>query len=140
MFDHIIVPIDLAHANPAHRALKVAKENLAPGGTLSLLHVVVPLPAYVRSELESYLDKASESARLEIAALVAQDELPPSTEIVVVQGSVHRKILEMVENTDHDAIVMASHNPKFTDFVIGSVAAQVVKHAKCSVFVVRHAD
>ena len=36
-----------------------------------------------------------------------------------------------------DLIIMASHNPKFWDVLLGSIASQVVKHAQHSVLVVR---
>ena len=36
-----------------------------------------------------------------------------------------------------DVIVMASHQPKFSDYLLGSTAARVVRHAKCSVLIAR---
>lgn len=139
MFKHVIVPVDLGHPEPARRAIAVARNNLAPEGTLTLLHVIAQMPTYVATELHSDLyENAAESARLALQKLVERDQLPPTTEIRVIRGSVYRKILEDVTAPDTQAIVMASHNPRFTDFLIGSTAAQVVKHAQCSVFVVRH--
>ena len=36
-----------------------------------------------------------------------------------------------------DVIVMASHKPAIRDYVLGANAAHVVRHAACSVMVVR---
>ncbi|MEZ5740086.1 MAG: universal stress protein [Burkholderiaceae bacterium] len=141
MFKHVIVPVDLGHPEPAHRAIAIAKKILEPGGTLTLLHVIAQMPTYVAAELHSDLyENAAESAKRALQELVERDQLSPSTEIRVVRGSVYRKILEDVTAPDTQAIVMAAHNPRFTDYLIGSTAAQVVKHAQCSVFVVRHAE
>lgn len=139
MFEHILVPVDLSHDNPAHEALAVARTNLAPGGKLTLLHVIAPIPGYVAVELgASFPAHASESARNELAEVVKRETLPADTELRVEHGSASRTILDSVTSPDKQAIVMESHNPKFGDFLIGSVAAHVVKHAKCSVFVIRH--
>ena len=37
-------------------------------------------------------------------------------------------------------IVMASHDPVLSDYLLGSVAARVVRHAHCSVLVARKLD
>jgi nucleotide-binding universal stress UspA family protein len=52
-------------------------------------------------------------------------------------GSISGRILEAIEEMEIDLVVMASHNPRITDYVIGSNAAHVVLHAPCSVLVVR---
>ncbi|MBT8411941.1 MAG: universal stress protein, partial [Octadecabacter sp.] len=36
-----------------------------------------------------------------------------------------------------DCIIMASHQPGLEDYFLGSTAARVVRHAKCSVHVIR---
>ena len=36
-----------------------------------------------------------------------------------------------------DLIIIASHKPGFQDYFLGSTAAKVVRHAPCSVLVVR---
>lgn len=52
-------------------------------------------------------------------------------------GSVARTIVAQADHHEVDLIVMPSHNPGFWDIFLGSVAAQVVKHARHSVLVVR---
>ncbi|MEZ5738091.1 MAG: universal stress protein [Burkholderiaceae bacterium] len=139
MFKHIIVPVDHA-ARPARR-LAVAVQNLGPGGRITLLHVITQMPGYLAPELHTTIySRAGDEADEALRALIERDRLPENTQVSVVRGSIHRKILGAVSDPNDEAIVMASHNPTFSDFLIGSVAAQVVKHAHCSVFVVRHAD
>jgi nucleotide-binding universal stress UspA family protein len=56
---------------------------------------------------------------------------------VKIGGSISGRIIEMVEDKKIDLIVMASHDPRVTDYLIGSNAAHVVLHGPCSVLVVR---
>ena len=39
--------------------------------------------------------------------------------------------------TDTDCVVIASHRPGLQDYLLGSTAARVVRHAACSVHVLR---
>ncbi len=63
------------------------------------------------------------------------DEL--SVQHIVGEGSVCEVILNMSETVEADLIVMASHRPELKDYLLGPNAARVVRHAKCSVMVVR---
>ena len=46
-------------------------------------------------------------------------------------------ILDLAEKIGADLIVMASHRPELKDYLLGPNAARVVRHAECSVMVVR---
>jgi nucleotide-binding universal stress UspA family protein len=61
----------------------------------------------------------------------------PDTTPVIVLGHAARSIVEYAENNNVDCIVIASHQPGFSDIFLGSTAAHVVRHAKCAVHVVR---
>ncbi|MCP4874198.1 MAG: universal stress protein, partial [Gammaproteobacteria bacterium] len=52
-------------------------------------------------------------------------------------GDIYREILAQAENSAVDLIVIGSHKLQATDFLIGTNASRVVRHAPCSVFVVR---
>ena len=52
-------------------------------------------------------------------------------------GQPAREILDYAGEIGADLIVVASHDPGFADFFLGSVAASVVRHAHCSVLVAR---
>jgi nucleotide-binding universal stress UspA family protein len=56
---------------------------------------------------------------------------------IVGHGTIYREILVRAERTKCDLIVMASHRPELQDYLLGPNAARVVRHAKCSVMVVR---
>lgn len=139
MFSHIIVPIDTADTTSARESLTTAKLNLAKDGVITLLHVMEPLPAYIADQLDSNLlsSRRTESMQL-LESLQTAESLPVDSKCLVETGRPYRKILEHVANPVTDAIVMSGHSPKLSDVLLGSVASQVVRHAQCSVFVLRH--
>ena len=56
---------------------------------------------------------------------------------VVANGTVYEEILKAAKETKCDFIVMASHRPELKDYLLGPNAARVVRHANCSVLVIR---
>lgn len=67
------------------------------------------------------------------------EELAEGAEVEthVASGSIYDGILRIAEQTDADLIVLASHRPQMSDYLLGANAARVVRHARCSVMVVR---
>ena len=61
----------------------------------------------------------------------------PGAGAVLVDGHSGRTILDYAEAKSSDLIVIASHRPGMADMLIGSTAAQVVRHATCAVHVLR---
>lgn len=55
----------------------------------------------------------------------------------VVRGEVYKEILRAEKERGIDLIVMAAHRPRLSDFLIGSNAEKVARHAKGSVLLVR---
>jgi nucleotide-binding universal stress UspA family protein len=58
-------------------------------------------------------------------------------EIDIRLGHTYKVILDVADEKEVDLIVIASHRPGFQDYYLGSTAAKVVRHANCSVHVVR---
>ncbi|MFK7963739.1 MAG: universal stress protein [Burkholderiaceae bacterium] len=139
MFSHVIVPVDTADVTTAHQSLATAKLNLMPEGTITLLHVLEPLPAYIADQLDANLMTTRHNDSMKVLESLRDKEgLGAKAKCVVETGRPYRKILELVANPVTDAIVMSGHSPKLSDVLLGSVASQVVRHAQCSVFVLRH--
>ncbi len=60
-----------------------------------------------------------------------------SFKVAVADGTIYVGILDLAANIEADLIIMASHRPEMRDYLLGANAAKVVRHAKCSVMVVR---
>ena len=55
----------------------------------------------------------------------------------VSEGSIYETILSVAQQTNADLIIMQSLRPELKDYLLGPNAARVVRHAQCSVLVVR---
>lgn len=139
MINTILVPIDIDHIEAGASALEMAR-TLARGqdAKFFLLNVLESVPAYLSSEIPSGIYKTHRSAMVErLTEFAREHHLPDTTEIVVREGHASTEILEFAEKCGADLIVIGSHNPGFADYLIGSVATRVVRHAHCSVLVAR---
>ena len=137
----IVVPIDLSQKDAGANALAQAKQY-DPEGRFILLHVTEPAPdyvaVYVAADLpDEILKSRVDEAKKELKALAEQIGVAEEAAIVVRTGHHGREILNHAEEVSADLIVIASHDPRWGDFLLGSVAAFVVRHAHCSVLVVR---
>lgn len=56
---------------------------------------------------------------------------------LVATGSIYEEILEVAKKIGVDLIVIGAHQPHLSEFLLGPNAARVVRHSKCSVYVVR---
>jgi universal stress protein F len=136
MFKTIMVPIDLSHLDEGKATIGLAKAHAEKGARIIILNVVEDIPSYVAAELPNGLvDRSREHAREELATLVKSTGI--KADIEVRTGHPYRTILEAAEGSNADLIVIASHQPGLQDYFLGSTAARVVRHAKCSVLVVR---
>ncbi|MCB1367488.1 MAG: universal stress protein [Rhodobacteraceae bacterium] len=133
MYKNILVPIALDHDNASTNSLEVAHRLLAKGGSITLLHVVENIPAYVAQYLpEGQAKKNRQIATDALSAIAGKDE-----KAVIVSGHAGTTITEYAEKNGADLIVIASHRPGLQDYFLGSTAARVVRHAPCAVHVLR---
>lgn len=140
MFKNILVPVDVTHTESCELVLKSAARLAdASGARLTLLNVVADIPNLVAVQLPSdFMQKAVESARSQLEQIAGKCGLAKgSYDLAVRDGSPYHEILAEAEKIGCDLIIVASHRPELADYLIGSVAARVVRHASCSVLVVR---
>ena len=135
MYKNILVPVSLDQERNTPRALEVARVLLSEGGRLTAVYVDEPIPTFATS----YLPNGYEEERrlgLTEGLKEAVAHVPDITREVLF-GSPGQKIVEYARDNDIDCIIVASHRPGLQDYFLGSTAARVVRHATCSVHVVR---
>jgi len=136
MYNNILVPIDFDNISRVEQTLAIADNLLMESGKVTLFHVVEEIPTYVSSQIPKDMLRntvsSAEHQLKEIAKRLAKD-----ADVVVAIGHSSRTILERAEITDVDCIILASHKPGLQDYFLGSTASHVVRHAKCSVHVIR---
>lgn len=135
MYHRILVALVPDQKEPTQRALAAARALRSPGGRIIAFHVIEELSPYVDSFLgDQHMEKARAEALSDMSAAISGTK---DAEAVVTVGHAARTILDHADDHDIDCIVVASHRPEFVDYLIGSTAGRVVRHANCSVHVVR---
>ena len=126
MYKHILLAIDLndetSCRKPLLSAVELARTFCArrghPGGKVGL----------IAADLEN-----------RIAALIRRVNASDlKLNILVTHGvSIYAEILGAAEEAEADLVVVGSHRPAMKDYLLGTNAARVVRHARCSVLVAR---
>lgn len=136
MYKNILVPIDISHQERHETAMKMARVLADPeGAKITALSVVEPIPAYVgiSGMIPEFDSQVKSTVRESLESFAAGH----GVETVVLHGSPGTEIVEYAKEIGVDCIVIASHKPGFGDFLLGSTAARVVRHADCCVHVLR---
>lgn len=136
MYKKIIVPVDMGQLEKGEKILAKAQALLDEGGKIVLVNVVETVPSYLTVDLPvDFIDVSVKDAQDKLATLDAK--FSAAAKQVVRVGSPAREIMDIAEKEGADLIIIASHRPDFTNYLIGATADRVVRHAKCSVLVDR---
>ncbi|MDT8345824.1 MAG: universal stress protein [Thermohalobaculum sp.] len=128
---HILVPVDPDAPETSHKALARAVAMARAEGAHLTLFAVLPAWREDESDAPAEAQAALEALRAAHAAEIAGGA------VVKMGGSISGRIIAAVAETGADLVVMASHDPRMSDFLIGSNAAHVALHVPVSVMVVR---
>jgi len=140
-YKSIVVPVDLAHESSWRESLPIAIDHAQRNQAQLHIVTVVPnadIPA-IAVHLPSGIDRHIRDEGLEALQALVTEQLPSglSSAVHVGQGRIYKEILRIAAEVETDLIVMASHRPELSDYLIGANAAHVTRHADCSVMVVR---
>lgn len=151
MPNRILVPVDLSNMENTRAVLDgaVKQWSTMKDPELILMTVVPEMVAgldwryAIRGETggsEDWDVKKALKATVDRLNEVASDYIPDgvSFQTVARHGSVYEEVLELALETDVDQIVIGAHRPKAADFLLGANAARIVRHAVCSVTVIRN--
>lgn len=134
MFNKIVVALSLEHGY-SDRALEVARRLRSDTGEIKAVHVYEQpsgtVSAYLDEEIVA-MAYAEARGRL-IERLAGADHVEP----VMLKGHSGITVSEYAENIGADLIIVGSHKPGLRDYFLGSTAARIVRHAPCSVHVLR---
>lgn len=140
MYKTILVPVDLAEVETSRPALdRAASLAESAGGSIRLIYVRSLLPVtYMEFMPPAFEAEQQDDAEKRLAEVAATIPLPADRVSAVVRlGTVYNEVLQEAETTGADLIVVGSHRPTMATYLLGSNAATIVRHAKCSVLVVR---
>jgi universal stress protein A len=140
----ILVPTDFSAAS--ERAVGYARALAATlGASVHLVHVLDRLlspelawaaPAIEAAAIHERLYQEGRSKLAAVAATVEQSRVPATSE--VRSGAPAAEIIQAAVDYGADLIIMATHGRSgLSHLVLGSVAEQVIRHARCPVLAVR---
>ena len=136
MYKTILVPIDMGHVVEGKSIIDLAVEHGVDGAKIILLNVVEEIPTWAAAQLPASIIKDSfDAVRTEMQAIANASGLKMDVEVRA--GHSYNTILDVAKEKNVDLIIVASHSPGLQDYFLGSTAAKVVRHANCSVLVVR---
>jgi nucleotide-binding universal stress UspA family protein len=142
MFNRVLLTVDLNHSASWEKALPQAIELVR--ASKSKLHILSVVPDMGTPLVEGFFPEDFEKQAVAAASKALNElvEREVPDDISVKQhlefGSIHRKVLKVIDKIDCDLVVMASHQPdRVREFLVGSNADRVVRRSPVSVLVVR---
>jgi universal stress protein A len=139
-FANILCPTDFS--DTAQHGGDLAVSLVAPGGNVTLLHVVeIPVAYSGEPAVEGFIRDLDQHASKLLETWAAQ--LRTTTAVAITTrsriGSPGTQTLHVLElDPTIDLVIMGSHGRTgISRMLLGSVAEKVVRHAKCPVLVAR---
>lgn len=149
MTSRILVPIDLSDPHSWESTLPIAFEQAKQAGaTVTAMTVVPELFAgldwryAIRGELQGSEDldmhRMVEEAEKRLNQIVRK-HVPSGMKVSTIarHGTIYDEVLDVAEEIGADQIIMTAHRPNVTEYLLGNNADKIVRHAKCSVNVLR---
>ncbi|WP_187429798.1 hypothetical protein ROLI_015410 [Roseobacter fucihabitans] len=134
MHKKIIVALALDHGI-SKEALDMARHLRGDDGEILAVHVHEAPSSSVNAFIPAdAIQNAFGAAKQKLAERIAGTR---DVEAVMLQGPSGRTLTEYAEKIDADCIIIGSHKPGLSDYFLGSTSSRVVRHAPCSVYVIR---
>jgi universal stress protein F len=143
MYSSILVPIDISEKKLNMQMIphvqNYALNNSAKVHFLTVIPAINIFSSLGLSYPEEFLDINEIQWRVlsKLDTVVAQFKIPPSmVQTYIATGSPKDEILKLADKIGADLIIMSSRAPDLHNF-IGSNVSTVIRHAKCSVLVIK---
>lgn len=141
MYNNILLTVDLNEDSSWVKALPTSIEFAKAFG--STLYIAAVMPDFGMAMVGSFFPadfqgKAMADVEEKMKAFCSE-KVPDDIKVehVVRYGNIYEEILDVAGSIQADLIVIGSHRPELKDYLLGPNAARVVRHANCSVLVVR---
>ncbi len=142
MYKNVLLAVDLNHEESWRKALPVALDICR--AVSARLHVVTAIPdlrmPMIASHFpENFMRDLTLATRQKLEQFCAE-HVPEDIEhvrAVVTGGAVYEVLMRYADEHAVDLIVMEAYHPDLKDYLLGSNAEKVVRHARQSVLVVK---
>lgn len=141
MFKDILLPVDLAHLGSWSKSLGIALALCRMANANMHILAVIPEvgPGVVDQFFPENYETTATTHMMEELHAFTRAHVPADIKVqhIVAHGRVYDEILRVAGTTASDLIIIGAHRPDLKDYLIGSNASRVVRHAPCSVLVAR---
>ena len=135
MYKNILVPVIFDERHDTQASYLVARALADEGAQFTVMHVMEAIPSYAATQIPADILAKSRS-EIEHSLKESARALPGAS-TVLLSGHAGHLIVDYASEHGIDCIVVASHVPGLENIFLGSTADRVVRHAKCSVHVIR---
>lgn len=143
MTNSVLCAIDISHPGEDVIVLKKAAQLAAMEE--AQLDVITVVPDYGTSLVggffnEDHHDQMMAEAKKQLNAQVVGalgEAANANVRHIIAFGKTYEEVLNTAKKAGSTLIVVGAHKPDFADYLLGPNAARVVRHSKCSVYVVR---
>jgi nucleotide-binding universal stress UspA family protein len=142
MYQNILLTVDLDDEASWIKALPAAVAQAK--ASRARLHVATVVPDFGMPVVRGFFPEGFEGKVLaevkEKLKAFCDAKVPSEINVkrIVKYGNVYQEILAVAEEIGCGLIVIGAHRPELKDYLLGPNAARVVRHASCSVLVVRN--
>jgi len=136
----VVVPVDFSEN--AEASIRAGLDRIEDASGLHLVHVVFPLDVRTHGLLP---DEASDRSREQIAATRLREMADllgaNAAKVTVLTGDAGLQTADYAKKVKADLIVVPSHGYHGVKrLLLGSTAERIIRHAHCSVLVLRRKD
>ncbi|WP_458791105.1 universal stress protein [Yoonia sp. MH D7] len=139
----VLCAVDVSNGNEDIKTLQTAAKLAELEG--AQLDVIGVVPDYGMAQVGTFFNKAHHDQMLKEAkvqlnkivttALGAEQNL--KVRHLISSGRAYEEVLKVAKKSSARLIVVGAHKADFKDYLLGPNAARIVRHATCSVYVVR---
>lgn len=143
MTNSVLCAVDVSNADDDIKVIQTAARLAALDG--AQLDVIAVVPDYGMSQVGAYFgkdhhDKMVAEAKEHLNALVTKaldSGQNGQARHAIATGRAYEEVLALAEKLNTSLIVVGARKSDLKDYLLGPNASRIVRHANCSVFVVR---
>ncbi len=140
MYNTVLIPMDLEHEDMFPKAVALAQQLIGDEkGEIHAIYVDQNLVHHGNFSLsEDAVKQAQDDMKQQVKSLFKK-YVPEHLrgKCRVRSGVVYDTVLEEADKVKPEVIIVAAGRPGFSSYLLGSNAEKILRHANCSVFVVR---
>ncbi|MEN8950571.1 universal stress protein [Planktotalea arctica] len=143
MTNSVLCAVDVSNGDDDINIIQKAAQLAALDGVQ--LDVIAVVPDFGMSQVGAFFDKdhhdkmvSEAKGHLNILVSKALDAAHnEKVRHVIATGRAYEEVLKLAKSIGASLIVVGAHKADLADYLLGPNAARIVRHANCSVYVVR---